>query len=137
METRNTKEEHAALLFPGGRDSSLAACLIAQRGVLVHLITTFNGAVVKGDISNYRYEELRSVFHYHIVERVTIPSYSLFRRVALADIEKDFAKYKKNLIPVGDGLASECVNNFETPVAGSLVSNAALPRVHAAWVLEG
>ncbi|MGI0029319.1 MAG: hypothetical protein ACREAQ_06370, partial [Nitrososphaera sp.] len=25
----------------------------------------------------------------------------------------------------------ECVNNFETPVAGSLVSNAALPRVHA------
>jgi len=34
-------------------------------------------------------------------------------------------------------LASECVNKFETPVAGSLVSNAALPRVRAAGVLEG
>jgi len=33
--------------------------------------------------------------------------------------------------------AVECVNNFETPVAGSLVSNAALPRVRAAGVLEG
>ena len=29
-------------------------------------------------------------------------------------------------------LCTECVNNFETPVAGSLVSNAALPRVRAA-----
>jgi hypothetical protein len=33
--------------------------------------------------------------------------------------------------------SAECVNNFETWVAGSLVSNAALPRVRAAWVLEG
>jgi len=31
---------------------------------------------------------------------------------------------------------AECVNNFETPVVGSLVSNAALPRVRVAWVLE-
>ena len=36
-----------------------------------------------------------------------------------------------------DPAKPECVNNFETPVAGSLVSNAALPRVRAAWVLEG
>jgi len=32
--------------------------------------------------------------------------------------------------------AAERVNNFETPVAGSLVSNAALPQVRAALVLE-
>jgi hypothetical protein len=32
---------------------------------------------------------------------------------------------------------AECVNNFETPVAGGLVSSAAIPRVRAAWVLEG
>jgi hypothetical protein len=36
-----------------------------------------------------------------------------------------------------ESCASECVNNFETPVAGGLVSNAAVPRVRAAWVLEG
>jgi hypothetical protein len=35
-----------------------------------------------------------------------------------------------------ESIAAECVNNFETPVAGSLVSNAAVPRVCAAWVLE-
>jgi len=33
-------------------------------------------------------------------------------------------------------VGTECVNNFETPVVGSLVSNAALPRVRVAWVLE-
>jgi len=44
----------------------------------------------------------------------------------LNDKELDFA-----LVAV-----SECVNNFETPVVGSLVSNAALPRVRVAWVLE-
>lgn len=102
----DTREEHAAVLFSGGRDSSLAACLLAQKGVLVHLITLFNGAAVKGDISDYRYEELRSAFPCNIVARVTLPSYSLFRRVALADIEGDFAKYKKNLILVGDAVAS-------------------------------
>ncbi len=37
----------------------------------------------------------------------------------------------------GREVTAECVNNFETPVAGSLVSNAALPRVRVAWVLEG
>jgi len=36
-----------------------------------------------------------------------------------------------------DTKTAECVNNFETPVAGSLVSNAVLPRLGAAWVLEG
>ena len=40
-------------------------------------------------------------------------------------------------LQVGIGRGAECVNNFETPVAWSLVSNAALPRVRAAGVLEG
>ena len=33
--------------------------------------------------------------------------------------------------------ATERVNKFETPVEGSLVSNAAPPRAHAALVLAG
>jgi hypothetical protein len=53
------------------------------------------------------------------------------------------AKYKTynitwdNFALAVEDLAPECVNNFETPVAGGLVSSAAIPRVRAAWVLEG
>jgi len=45
------------------------------------------------------------------------------------DLPKRMHKY-------GGSVETECVNNFETPVAGCLVSNAALPRVRVAWVLE-
>jgi 7-cyano-7-deazaguanine synthase in queuosine biosynthesis len=94
------------VLFSGGRDSSLAACLLANYGTAVHLLTTFNGASVKGDLAKYRYEELREAFPREMKAHVIINSFSLFRRIALVNIEEDFAKYKKNLIPVGDALAT-------------------------------
>lgn len=106
MSEEKLQADEVAVLFSGGRDSSLVTCLLAQAGARLHLISTNNGAVIKPDIANYRYDELQSTFPNNIVRRIIIPSYSLFRRIALADIEKDFDKYKKNLIPVGDGLAS-------------------------------
>jgi len=56
------------------------------------------------------------------------------RIVDLAD-ETSRAEFL-NIWPIGRMPVPECVNNFETPVVGSLVSNAALPRVRVAWVLE-
>jgi hypothetical protein len=100
------KDAPATVLFSGGRDSSLAACLLAEAGAKVHLVTTFNGAVVKGDIADYRVKELTTIFPDHILSRVIIPTFGLFRRVALASIEADFERYKYNLIPVGDSVAS-------------------------------
>jgi 8-oxo-dGTP pyrophosphatase MutT (NUDIX family)/predicted subunit of tRNA(5-methylaminomethyl-2-thiouridylate) methyltransferase len=94
------------VLFSGGRDSSLTACLLAKEGYAVHLLTAYNGAVVKGDISDYRYQELRAAFPDNIVHREIVPSFSLFRRIAIATIEADFVKYRTNLIPVGDAVAS-------------------------------
>ena len=41
---------------------------------------------------------------------------------------------KWTLVLCLDRRAPECVKNFETPVAGNLVSNAAAPRVPAALV---
>jgi predicted subunit of tRNA(5-methylaminomethyl-2-thiouridylate) methyltransferase len=119
----NSHHSSVALLFSGGRDSSLAACLLAQADMKLHLLSMNNGAGVKADVSEYRYKELCEVFPEHIVKRVTLPTFGLFRRVALANIEDDFAKYKKNLIPLGDALASHaeavvyCSRNNLTAIA--------------------
>jgi 7-cyano-7-deazaguanine synthase in queuosine biosynthesis len=115
--------QEVVVLFSGGRDSSLAACLLANCGTDVHLLTTFNGASVKGDLAKYRHEELREAFPKQIKKHVTINSFSLFRRIALANIEEDFAKYKNNLILVGDALATHteallyCLTNRITTIA--------------------
>jgi HicB_like antitoxin of bacterial toxin-antitoxin system len=66
--------------------------------------------------------------------------------VVVEKAEKNYSAYVPDLpgcVATGTTLEqaeaeirAECVNNFETPVAGSLVSNAVLPRVRAAWALE-
>jgi len=96
----------AAVLFSGGRDSSLAACLLASAGTRVHLFTTSNGATIKADIADYRFNELRTSFPDTVVDRTIVSSVGLFKRIALEGIEADFALFKKNLIPVGDALAT-------------------------------
>lgn len=99
-------QKRAVVLFSGGRDSSLAACLLARDGFILDLLTTFNGASISSDVLEYRLRELRATFPENIATAVTLPTYGLFRRLALASIEEDFAKYKKNLIPLGDALAT-------------------------------
>lgn len=94
------------VLFSGGRDSSLAACLLASRGSRIHLLTCDNGVSIGADISEYRYSELRKVLGDNIVDRHVVSTMGLFRRIALANIEADFAKYQKNLIVLGSQLAT-------------------------------
>jgi hypothetical protein len=101
----NKKNPQITVLFTGGRDSSLTACLLANKGKFVHLITCNNGTVINSKIATYRYNELKSAFEDNIVSRTVIPTHGLFRRVALAEIEDDFKVYGKNLILLGDQLA--------------------------------
>lgn len=105
MDTANTSPKEVAILFSGGRDSSLAACIYALKGYKVHLLSFFSGIGIKSEISEYRFEELKTRFPENIVNRVFIPTFGLFRRIAILNIEEDFAKYKYNLILVGDKLA--------------------------------
>lgn len=94
-----------AVLFSGGRDSSLAACLFALKGYRVHLLSFVSGIGIKSDISDYRYNELHTRFPHHILGRESIPIFGLFRKIAIVNIEEDFAKYKVNLILVGEKMA--------------------------------
>ncbi|HZS42600.1 MAG TPA: hypothetical protein VFA52_00010 [Candidatus Paceibacterota bacterium] len=98
-------QQEVAVLFSGGRDSSLAACIYALKNYKVHLISFISGIGIKSEISEYRFKELKEMFPEHIMGRVFIPIFGLFRRIAILNIENDFAKYKYNLILVGEKMA--------------------------------
>lgn len=101
----NKETPQIVVLFTGGRDSSLTAALLANGGKFVHLLTCNNGANINSEISEFRFNELKSNFGDLIVSRNIIPSHGIFRRIALADIENDFKKFGKNLILLGDQLS--------------------------------
>jgi predicted subunit of tRNA(5-methylaminomethyl-2-thiouridylate) methyltransferase len=102
----NDPGDAVAVLFSGGRDSSLVAALLARDGWKVHLITCDNGISMGGEVIQYRLNELKSRFPESFATHAILPSYGLFRHLALAAIEDDFAKYKKNLIILGSQLAT-------------------------------
>lgn len=92
-------------MFSGGRDSSLATCLLSQRGVAVELLTTSAGASIGEELVETRVSELRRCLGAELTwTRVSTPG--LFRSVALANIEEDFARWRTNLILLGGQLAS-------------------------------
>lgn len=95
----------AAVLFSGGRHSSLAACLLATSGRPVDLLTTHNGAVIADDVVKYRVRELQGRFS-SIRKHVTRTTFGLFRRIGIDGIERDFATYRYNLVRMADSLAS-------------------------------
>jgi len=103
---KSEQNNEAVLLFSGGRDSSLAACLMANQNKKVHLLTCDNGVSIRPELADFRFKELQNTFPSHIVSRTVVPSYGLFRRIALVDIERDFQQFQKNLILLGYQLAT-------------------------------
>ncbi len=103
--TLNPDSKHVTVLFSGGRDSSLAACLFALKKYTVHLVSCKGGLGVRGDISEYRLRELKERFPQNIVYGGCLPIFGLVRKIAILNIEHDFARYKVNLVLVGAKLA--------------------------------
>ena len=104
------KEKNVTLLFSGGRDSSLACCVLANRGCKIHLLTFNNGATIHLDLADQRYDELNGKFSDAILQRRLIPSYTLFKEIALKNLETDFEKYETNLICMGCKLAMHVIS---------------------------
>ncbi|WP_183256098.1 Rossmann-fold NAD(P)-binding domain-containing protein [Anoxybacteroides tepidamans] len=98
-------KEKVAVLFTGGRDSSLVACLEALQGREVHLLTCNSGIGIKSELSEFRVQELKSLFPEQIVGRTVLPTYGLFRSIAIARLEEDFKRWGVNLVLLGDKLA--------------------------------
>jgi len=103
---KDAAPQDVLLLFSGGRDSSLAACILAEAGHRVHPFTTDNGTYIGSELSEHRFQELRRAFPDSFAPRAIRCTRGLFRRIALATIEDDFAEFHNNLIVVGDQLAT-------------------------------
>lgn len=95
-----------ALLFSGGRDSSLAACLYALRGRRPHLLSFQTGLGVRGELRSIRHAELQERFPEIIGENIVLPAYGIVRAIATSNVESDFRDFDgKNLILLGEKLA--------------------------------
>ncbi|MED4130475.1 hypothetical protein [Shouchella miscanthi] len=102
MEKKNSK---VAVLFTGGKDSTLVASLEALKGNEVHLLTCNSGIGIKSELSELRVKELKERFPNQIHSRTILPTYGLLREIAILNIEEDFKKWGVNLVLLGDKLA--------------------------------
>ncbi|MEH7048614.1 hypothetical protein [Bacillus pseudomycoides] len=120
--------QQVAVLFTGGRDSTLVACYEALKGNKVHLLTCDSGIGIKRDVADYRVKELMERFPEQIISRTILPTYGLFRSIAIKNIEEDFKKWNKNLILLGDKMAIHaaatvyCIQNNITRLVDGCVS---------------
>lgn len=55
-------KESAIVLFSGGIDCSLAACLLVEKKYKVHLMHYNNGTTISNSLHNIRYNELKVYF---------------------------------------------------------------------------
>ncbi|WP_433397175.1 hypothetical protein [Streptomyces sp. CA-146814] len=71
-------------------------------------MTARTGATIETDVVPLRVEEITRAFPAVSVEHHLTHSSGIFRRVAIADIESDFARYRTNLILLGHQMAIQC-----------------------------
>jgi len=102
------------------------------RGGRSKIIVSFNRARRKTDRNAYTARTARLIHPTSTLDRGSVHANHGSLAGDIVRTRADDVTERADVVP-----SAECVNKFETPVAGSLVSNAALPRVRAAWVLGG
>jgi len=128
MNENSIENKRIALLFSGGRDSSLAVCRLAHQKIKIVPITCFNGVTINNEISHYRYKELKNRFPDFIEEHINIPTFGLFRKLSIVTLENDFKEYSTNLVCLGCKLAAyssaiaHCVENSISVIADGYTS---------------
>ncbi|MGW2307716.1 hypothetical protein [Actinomadura luteofluorescens] len=102
------EEDRSLVMFSGGRDSSLAACLEANVGHEVVLMTVRTGATIETDVVSTRVAEITRAFPSVTIRHIRPHGMGIFRRLAIADIEDDFRAFGSNLILLGHQMAIQC-----------------------------
>lgn len=96
------------VMFTGGRDSTLAASTLMLRGIPVHLYSANSGCSLHREIIDFRVRELRSRFGELVITHIRDDISGTFREIAIASIEQDILKYRKNLVLLGEKVAIHC-----------------------------
>lgn len=94
-----------AILFTGGKDSSLVACLEASKGNEVHLLTCNSGIGIKSELSQFRVNEIIERFPEVKITRTILSTSGLLRKIGIKDIEKDIKRWGVNMVLLADKMA--------------------------------
>jgi len=94
-----------AVLFSGGRDSTLAVCILAFKGAQIHLLTGHSGLGIGSEVVDVRVQELRKHFGLKVVTWEQLDIRGLVGAIAFRNIEEDFRKFDINLVLLGEKLA--------------------------------
>ena len=101
--------QHAQLvMFTGGRDSTLAASMLMLQGIPVHLFTANSGCSLHREVLDLRVRELRERFGDLVVTHVRQDISGAFRELAIASLEDDILRHRKNLVLLGEKIAIHC-----------------------------
>ena len=127
--------DNAIVLFSGGIDCSLAACLLAEKNYKTHLIHYTNGTGISNSLHRIRYTELEKLIGQDKILLQETNISGLFRKLSLLNIENDFKKYSTNLVCVGCrmGMHVETIiyalrNNIKVVADGSIKYQSDFPE---------
>lgn len=128
--------EVVAIMFSGGRDSSLAAVTYCLRGYDVQLLRFSTGFGIPSSLPDIREAELSTRFKNQLLPSVLIPVYGLVRAISIATIEEDFRHFNgKNLVLLGEKLAIHAAsltfcleNHIDTLADGTSGYQAEMPE---------
>jgi tRNA(Ile)-lysidine synthase TilS/MesJ len=93
------------VMFTGGRDSTLAACLLMLNDVPVHLFSANSGCSLHRGLISTRVEELKRRFGDLVLAHVVEDISGSFRTLAIEQIEVDILRFHKNLVLLGEKMA--------------------------------
>lgn len=101
-----TEMSSQAVLFSGGRDSTLASLTCRQAGSYLHLLSFDTGLGYGGQrIRDIRLHEMRAWWGASAFEAHTIPIYGLVRQLCFVDLVDDVRTDGRQLILLGEFVA--------------------------------
>jgi diphthamide synthase (EF-2-diphthine--ammonia ligase) len=103
--TGGSGSDAAAVLFSGGKDSTLAAYVHHRRGDFLHLVSFDSGLGYGREIRDLRLTELAAVLGADSFEATTIRNYGLVRRMCFSKLADDVRQDGYHLILLGEAFA--------------------------------
>lgn len=104
--TADNSQSDVAILFSGGRDSTLAAIKAHRQGRYLHLLSFESGLGYAGSaLRSVRLREMQECWSDQAFVHRTVPTYGLTRQVCFVDIVSDILEDRIQLILLGEFLA--------------------------------
>lgn len=98
-------KKRCVVLYSGGLDSSLTACVMIEQGYDVDLLHMNQGALISNNLFEIRYQEIIETYPNSNITLSDIKIAGDFRNIALASIEQDILEHGVNLVCLGCKLA--------------------------------